>query len=106
MGGFKVCRTILAALGVALALDAAVCMLPENGYQRWQLQANYMDGVLVRDYERIRFDPKPIDIVILGSSHAQLGLSAAAVEDQLALHGKRASVANLAIGGPGQNVQW
>jgi hypothetical protein len=106
MSGFKLCRTILAALGVALALGAAVCLLPENAYQRWQLQTDYMDGVLVRDYERIRFDPKPIDIVILGSSHAQLGLSAAAVEDQLALHGKRASVANLAIGGPGQNVQW
>ena len=53
--------------------------------------------------QRIRFDPEAdTDIVILGSSHAQLGLSAAAVEDQLALHGKRASVANLAIGGPGR----
>jgi hypothetical protein len=106
MGGFKLCRTILASLAVALALDAAVCMLPENGYQRWQLQANYMDGVLVRVYERINFDPKPIDIAILGPSHAQLGLSAAAVEDRLAQHGKPASVVNLAIGGAGQNIQW
>ena len=102
----QVASTILASIAVAFVLSALVCLLPENPYQRWQLQANYMDGVLVRDYERIRFDPKPIDIVILGSSHAQLGLSAAAVEDQLALHGKRASVANLAIGGPGQNIQW
>jgi hypothetical protein len=106
MGGFKVRRTILAAFGVALALDAALCLLPENGYQRWQLQANYMDGVLPRIYERIHFDPKPIDIAIVGPSHAQLGLSAAAVEDRLAQHGKRASVANVAIGGTGENIQW
>ena len=106
MAGLRVLGVLGASVAVALALSAAVCLLPENVYQRWQLQANYMDGVLVRDYERIRFDPKPIDIVILGSSHAQLGLSAAAIEDQLALHGKRASVANLAIGGAGQNVQW
>jgi hypothetical protein len=106
MGGFKVRRTILAAFGVALALDAALCLLPENGYQRWQLQANYMDGVLPRIYERIHFDPKPIDIAILGPSHAQLGLSAAAVEDRLAQHGKRASVVNVAIGGTGENIQW
>jgi hypothetical protein len=106
MGGLKLCRTILAALAVALALDAAVCLLPENAYQRWQLQADYMDGVLVRDYERIHFDPKPIDIAILGSSHAQLAFSADAIEDDLAREGKRASVVNLAIGGPGQNIQW
>lgn len=106
MGGFKVFRTLLAALAVAFVLSALVCLLPENPYQRWQLQANYMGGVLVRDYERIHFDPKPIDIAILGASHAQLGLSAGAIEDQLAQHGKRVSVANLAIGGGGQNVQW
>ncbi|HEX9167816.1 MAG TPA: hypothetical protein VF886_02655 [Roseiarcus sp.] len=106
MGGFKVCGTILAALGVALALDAAVCLLPENGYQRWKVQGSYMGGRLPWVYERIHFDPKPIDVAILGSSHALLGLSAAAVEDDLAQHEKRASVENLAIGGWGQNVLW
>jgi hypothetical protein len=102
----RLASTILASVAVAFVLSAAVCLLPESPYQRWQLQANYMDGVLVRDYERIRFDPKPIDIAILGPSRAQLGLSADAIEDRLAQRGKRVSVANLAIGGTGQNIQW
>ena len=63
----QVASTILASLAVAFVLSALVCLLPESPYQRWQLQANYMDGVLVRDYERIHFDPKPIDIAILGT---------------------------------------
>jgi len=106
MAGLKLLGVLCGAVAVALVLSAAVCLLPENVYQRWRLQAEYMHGVLVRDYERIRFDPKPIDIAILGSSHAQLALSAAAVEDRLAELGKRASVVNLAIGGAGQNIQW
>jgi len=106
MAGLRLLGVLCAAVAVALVLSAAICLLPENDYQRWQLQANYMDGVLPRIYERIHFDPKPLDIAILGSSHAQLALSATAVEHQLAQHGKEASVVNLAIGGPGQNIQW
>ena len=34
----KLVVTILAALGVALVLNVVVCLLPENDYQRWQLQ--------------------------------------------------------------------
>ena len=33
----KLVLTILAALAVALALNAAVCFLPENAYQRWKI---------------------------------------------------------------------
>src|SRR5580704_12793072 len=106
MAGLRLLGILCAAVAVALVLSAAVCLLPEDGYQRWELQADYMGGVLVQDYERIRFDPKPIDIAILGSSHAQLALGAAAIEEQLAQRGKRVSVANLSIGGAGQNVQW
>jgi hypothetical protein len=106
MGGFKAFRTILAAVGVALTLGAAVCLLPENDYQRWQL----VDGTIYRQlrwiYERIHFDPKPIDIAILGSSRMQLGLSAAKVEQQLLLDGERATVANLSIVAAGRNLNW
>jgi hypothetical protein len=38
-------------------------------------------------YERIHYDPRPIDVVILGASASQVGLSAAAIEKQLAEHG-------------------
>jgi hypothetical protein len=93
--------TILAALAVALILNVAVSLLPENDYQKWQLQSGTR-----WIYERIHFDPKPIDIAILGPSRAQLGLSAAAIEEQLAKHGKRANVVNFALTGAGRDIQW
>jgi hypothetical protein len=105
-GASKVSRTILAALGLALALTAAVCLLPENAYQRWQLVDDTIYGQLRWMYERIHFDPKPIDIAILGSSRTQLGFSAAAVERDLALRGKTANVVNFSLPGSGRNLEW
>jgi hypothetical protein len=106
MGGSKAFRTILAAAGLAVVLAAAVCLLPDNTYQRWQL----VDGTIYEPlrwmYERIHFDPKPIDVAILGSSRTQLGLSAEAVERELALRGKHANVVNLSLVGAGRNIQW
>ena len=96
--------TILAALATALVLCAAVCLLPENDYQRWQLQDP--DGRLRWIYERIHFDPTPIDVAIVGPSRAQLGLSAAAIEQDLAKQGKHANVANFAMVGAGRDLQW
>jgi hypothetical protein len=101
----KLVFEILAALVVALLLNVAVCLLPENSYQRWQLvESDY--GRLRWIYERIHYDPRPIDVVILGSSRAQVGLSAAAIEQQLAEHGKSVNVVNFAIFNIGRNIQW
>ena len=101
----KLIFTILAALGVAFVLLAAVCLLPEDAYQRWQLQT-LMDSRLRWIYERIHFDPRPIDIAFIGTSKVQLGLSAAAIEEKLAQNGRRANVVNLAFPGEGRDVQW
>lgn len=100
----KLVFTILAALAVALILSAAACFLPENDYQRWRLADP--DGRLRWIYERIHFDPKPIDIAIVGPSRAQLGLSAAAIEQDLAQRGKQANVVNFALPGAGRDIQW
>jgi hypothetical protein len=97
--------TILAALGVALALNALVCLLSENTYQRWKLpESDYSRMRWI--YERIHYDPRPIDVVILGSSRSQLGFSAPAIEQQLAEHGKYANVVNFAIFNLGRNIHW
>jgi hypothetical protein len=98
--------TIVAALGVAIALNAALCFLPENAYQRWRFADDVMGGELRWIYERIHFDPRPIDVAILGPSRAQLGFSAAAVEQDLAQHGKHANVVNFALPGAGRDIQW
>jgi hypothetical protein len=106
MAGLRLLGVLCAAVAVALLLGAAACLLPEDDYQRWQLPSNYMNGRLRWIYERIHFDPRPIDVAILGPSRAQLGLSAAAIEDGLAQHGKHANVANFALEGSGRNIQW
>jgi hypothetical protein len=106
MSGLRLFGVLCAAVAVALVLDAAVLLLPENGYQRWQLLDDSLDGRLRWIYERIRFDPRPVDVAILGPSRAQLGLSAAAIEDELARRGKHANVANFAVEGSGRNIQW
>jgi hypothetical protein len=98
--------TILAALAVALLLSAAVCLLPEDAYQRWRLMDDNMDGRLRWIYERIHFDPRPIDVAIVGPSRAQLGFSAAAIEQDLAERGKPANVVNFAVPGDGRDIQW
>jgi hypothetical protein len=100
----KLLLTIVTALALALILDAAVCLLPENDYQRWQLQDP--DGRLRWIYERIHFDPTPIDVAIVGPSRAQLGFSAAAVEQDLAKQGKPVHVASFALPGAGRDIQW
>jgi hypothetical protein len=102
----KLVFTILAALGVALVLNAAVCFLPENAYQRWKLLDSDLNGRMRWIYERIHYDPRPIDVVILGSSRVQVGLSAATIEQQLAEHGKYANVVNFSIFNVGRNLQW
>jgi len=106
MSGLKLFGVLCAAVAVALVLDATVLLLPENDYQRWRLMDNSLDGRLRWIYERIHLDPRPIDVAILGPSRAQLGLSAAAIEDALAQHGKHANVVNFALEGSGRNIQW
>jgi hypothetical protein len=102
----KLVLKILAMLGVALVLTVAVCLLPENAYQRWRLLDSDLNGRLRWIYERIHFDPRPIDVVILGASRSQVGLSAGSIEQQLAEHGKHANVVNFAIFNVGRNLQW
>jgi hypothetical protein len=104
MAGPRLFGVLAAALAVALILSAAACLLPENNYQRWRLADP--EGRLRWIYERIHFDPKPIDIAIVGPSRAQLGLSAAAIEQDLAKRGKQANVVNFALPGAGRDIQW
>ncbi len=100
----KLLLTIVTAFALALVLNAAVVLLPENDYQRWQLQDP--DGRLRWIYERIHFDPTPIDVAIVGSSRAQLGFSPAAIEKDLAKQGKKAHVVDFGMVGAGRDLQW
>jgi hypothetical protein len=102
----KPLRTLCASIGVALALGAAACLLPENSYQRWQLVDGTVEEPLRWGYERIHFDARPIDIAIIGSSKTMLGLSASRIEEQLSSEGKPVHVVNFSAPVEGRNVGW
>ncbi len=97
----------LAAIGgVALAAAVGAAALPDNPYQRWQLIENTLYANATWSYERIHFDPAPIDVAIIGSSRAQLGISASAVAARLTALGHPLHVANLAVVEDGRNIEW
>ncbi len=97
---------LAAILGVALLAAVGAAALPDNPYQRWQLIENTLYANATWSYERIHFDPRPIDVAILGASRSQMGLSAPAVAARLAALGTPATVANLSVIEDGRNLEW
>jgi hypothetical protein len=93
-------------LVTALALAVGATFLPDNPYQRFQLLAGtvYAKGQWL--YERMHYDPRPIDVAILGDSRALIGLEPDRIAAGLAAAGKPAEVVNMALVGEGRNIQW
>ncbi len=82
----------------------AAC-LPDDSYQRFQLLPElYQRFTWI--YERIHYDPKPIDVAIVGPSKTFMGVSAEEVERRLAILAKPANVANFSLIFQGRNAQW
>ena len=98
------------AVAVILAIAAGVALgatlLPSDGYHRFQLAKGTNFDNLRWIYERTHYDSKPIDVVLLGSSRTQLGLSAPRLQTDLAQRGIAASVENFAVIAEGRNLQW
>jgi hypothetical protein len=80
---------------------AAAC-LPDNPYQRWQL----LDGTIHKRarwiYERVHFDPEPIDVVLIGPSRMGAGVSAPILARTMGL--PEARVVNFAMPENGRNL--
>ena len=91
-------------LVAAFSAAGAVC-LPDNPYQRFQFLP-VLDQRLAWAYERIRYDPMPIDIAIVGPSKTLMGVSGAELERRLSVLGKTAHVANFSLVYQGRNAQW
>jgi hypothetical protein len=88
----------------ALSAVGAAC-LPDYPYERFQLLPELYQR-LAWIYERIHYDPRPIDVAIIGPSKTFLGVSAGEVEQRLSILGEPASVANFSLLFQGRNAQW
>jgi hypothetical protein len=82
-------------------------LLPHDRYIRYQ---QLTDSDLFRSrwvYERIHYDPTPIDVAIIGSSRVEAAISAPVLARELSAKlGRTIHVANLAIPQEGRNLHY
>lgn len=99
MRRFRSGLATLAVLGLALLCAAATLALPTSDYQRYQLLEGTIHERARWIYERIHFDPTPIDVVFIGSSRLGAGIDAARVAERTSL-----DVVNFSLPEAGRNI--
>jgi hypothetical protein len=100
----RLLKTIVVSVLTAAILAGLTLLLPTTDYQRWELASRQWYSQLLWIYERIRFDPTPIDVAIIGSSKIFLGVDPVRLEQRLSELKVPAHAANLAKLGAGRNV--
>jgi hypothetical protein len=97
----------------ALVVLVAMVLLPHDRYIRWQDMRAEAYARLGWIYERIHFDPTPIDVAFIGTSRTMCGIDAAAVSEAItqAMSGsgsaaRTVNVTNFAIPSYGRNLHW
>lgn len=104
MTPLRASRKVFAILGVALGVALGACLLPERPYERWQLLDNTLQSKTRWIYERIHYDPRPIDVAVVGPSRTVRGLDARTLEANLKDLGISAHVANFALPQGGRDL--
>ena len=103
-------RLIAISGATALLTLVVLSFTPFDRYVQWQDLHTEAFARLGWIYERIHFDPTPIDVAFIGTSHTMNGIDgeavaaamqAATLGDEPPVH-----VANLAIPGYGRNLHW
>src|ERR1700691_2202941 len=67
-------------LATTVALLGMACALPDDRYLRYQALTEKAVVKVGWIYERIHFDPAPIDVVFIGTSHTVFGIDSKKVE--------------------------
>ena len=97
-------RKSMAILLIAFGVAVGLCLLPENPYQRWQLLDGTIHARARWIYERINFDPQPVDVVFVGPSRVGAGINAPRIGAALAARGLPSNVVNFALPEAGRNI--
>jgi hypothetical protein len=93
-------------LGTALALAIVAAFMPDSPYLRFQLVKDTQYAQARWIYERIHFDDRPIDVVVVGQSRTWFGVNPARMEEDFAGRGWPAGVVNFSLLGPGRNMNY
>jgi hypothetical protein len=93
-------------LGTALALAIAAAFIPDSAYLRFQLVKDTQYAQAQWIYERIHFDSRPVDVVVIGPSRTWFGVNPVRMEEDLGGRGLSAGVVNFSLLGPGRNLNY
>jgi hypothetical protein len=100
-------RFVCAAMLIGSVALILTCLLPHDRYVRFQ---NLTDPAVVKStwiYERIHFDPTPIDVAFIGTSHTVFGIDSATIEDACTkAGGADCHTVNLGLEHLGRNLHW
>ena len=94
----------LIILAAAVLCAVVTVLLPTNAYQRWQLLDTTIHKNARWFYERIHFDPTPIDVMFVGPSRVGAGIDATRLGGELAQRGLPSRVVNFALPEQGRNL--
>jgi hypothetical protein len=100
-------RFLAIALGAACIVLIGLCTLPHDRYIRFQSLTDVQVVKAGWIYERIHYDPSPIDVMFVGTSHTVYGIDSALVEQACRSSGGTAcATVNFGLLHLGRNVHW
>jgi hypothetical protein len=107
MKKFSALRFFLLMCATAAMLLAIICLLPHDRYLRFQ---SLTDPAVVKAswiFERIHFDPAPMDVLFVGTSHSVFGIDSAEVERECrSAGGQHCASVNFALQHLGRDLHW
>lgn len=98
-------RFLSVTAAAALAGFVGMSLLPHDPYIRYQVMQGTIFERATWMYERLHFDPAPVDIVLVGSSRTARGIDPGALEAALAAKGQPLHVVNLSLAASGYDLQ-
>ncbi len=97
---------LAAIVGVAVLVAAVCCLLPDDPYLRFASLDHTIQNRLRWIYERIHFDPTPIDVAIIGPSRSGAGVSSPRLAADLAASGHPLHTVNFSLPENGRDLNW
>jgi hypothetical protein len=96
---------LLFLVGTVVAL-AGMIVLPQDRYLRYQALNDHSAPQAYWIYERIHFDPTPIDVAFVGTSRTGRSIHTARLEADLARRGIAAKAVNFYVFKAGRNMHY
>ncbi len=98
--------TLTAILLVGFASAGAAMLLPDNPYQRWQLLALTSQRRVLWIYQRLHYNPAPIDVAFLGTSRTGAAVNVQRLRADLAAAGRPVNITDLSLPENGRDLHW